>query len=183
MLFRSAIALAVSPVDGNHLLLATDSGLLRSRNGGLEWTVEAPSVLVGAVFAVAFDADGRRALASTGSAIFRSEDDRSWESWHRAATPPEAAPARVLVAGARGRAYLAGWRRVYRTEDGGASWSDAAAGLPDEPVAALAVVPGPAEILYAVVAGRAWTSADAGRTWQERGTGLQIGRASCRERV
>src|SRR5207253_2904422 len=32
-----ATALAISPTDVNHLLLATDSGLLRSRNGGRDW--------------------------------------------------------------------------------------------------------------------------------------------------
>jgi len=32
-----ATALAISPADVNHLLLATDSGLLRSRNGGRDW--------------------------------------------------------------------------------------------------------------------------------------------------
>src|SRR5262249_60517333 len=62
-----ALALAIHPRDPDHLLLGTDSGLLRSRNGGLDWTVDAPGVLVGPVFAVAFDAEGRRALAPTGT--------------------------------------------------------------------------------------------------------------------
>src|SRR5207247_4312644 len=39
----AAIALAVSSTDANHLLLATDAGVLRSRNGGRDWTREAPS--------------------------------------------------------------------------------------------------------------------------------------------
>src|SRR5436190_23912248 len=45
----AAMALAVSPTDGHHLLLATDTGLLRSRNGGRDWTREASSVVNGAV--------------------------------------------------------------------------------------------------------------------------------------
>ena len=71
----AAIALAVSSTDANHLLLATDAGVLRSRNGGRDWTREAPSVLRGAVFAAAFDADGRRALVATGGGLFRSDAD------------------------------------------------------------------------------------------------------------
>src|SRR4029450_9361648 len=50
-----AIALAVSPVDPNHLLLATDSGVLASRNGGRDWTGGAPDVVVGGEFAVAYE--------------------------------------------------------------------------------------------------------------------------------
>src|SRR3989475_12336350 len=57
-----ALAVAVSPVDPNHLLLATDTGLSRSRNGGRDWTPEAQDVLVGPTFAVAFDVDGGHAL-------------------------------------------------------------------------------------------------------------------------
>src|SRR5437899_12748150 len=63
----AAIALAVSPTDHNHLLLATDTGLLRSRNGGRDWSREASNVLTGAVFAAAFAGDGRRALVATGT--------------------------------------------------------------------------------------------------------------------
>ena len=35
-----ALALAVSPMNPNHLLLATDSGVSRSRNGGRDWEIE-----------------------------------------------------------------------------------------------------------------------------------------------
>jgi hypothetical protein len=38
-----AIALAISPTDANHLLLGAESGLLRSRNGGRDWTIEEAS--------------------------------------------------------------------------------------------------------------------------------------------
>src|SRR5262249_45827646 len=90
-----AIALAVDPVQPNHLLLATDSGLLRSRHAGLAGSWEAPSVLVGAVFAVAFDDDGRRALASTGASLFRNDGG---DTWHAAPAPAGTLPARLLVA-------------------------------------------------------------------------------------
>jgi photosystem II stability/assembly factor-like uncharacterized protein len=169
-----AIAVAISPTDVNHLLLATDSGLLRSHNGGRDWTLEAGAVLVGAVFAVAFDADGRRALASTGSAILRSEDGVSWIG---SPAPPGAAPARVIVPGtAAGRGYLAGWRGLFRSDDWGASWSLVSDRLPAEPVTGLTVAPGPPETLYALADARIWSSADAGRTWARRDRGIPAGR-------
>src|SRR6516162_746081 len=72
-----ALALAISPTDPNHLLLGTESGLLRSRNGGRDWTIEAPSIVLGSVFAAAFSADGRRALISTGLGVFRGGGDNN----------------------------------------------------------------------------------------------------------
>src|SRR5262249_59526046 len=123
----------------DHLLLATDSGLLRSRNGGRDWQVEAPTLLVGPVFAAAFDADGRQALALTGSGLFRGDD----RGWRPGSAPEGTAPARALVRGMMpGRFYLAGWRALHRSEDGGDSWSSVADGLPAGPVTALAVQPG-----------------------------------------
>ena len=63
-----ALAVGVSPVDPHHLLLATDIGLSRSRNGGRDWVLEAQGVLVGPIFAVAFDVDAGFATGFTNSA-------------------------------------------------------------------------------------------------------------------
>src|SRR6516162_11707866 len=70
-----ALALAISPTDVNHLLLGAESGLLRSRNGGRDWTIEAPSIVLGSVFVLSFAADGQRALISTGQGVFRGESE------------------------------------------------------------------------------------------------------------
>ena len=163
-----ALGLAISPTDPHHLLLATDTGLLRSRNGGRDWEIVAPTVLVGAVFAAAFDADGQRALVSTGSGLFRSD---SGDAWGKIPTPAGATPARALVpASVAGRVYLAGGTRLARSDDWGASWSSVADALPAAPVAAL--VAAPPETLYALVDGRIWASPDGGRTWLLRQAGL-----------
>ncbi len=49
-----ALALAVDPTDANHLLYATDTRLLRSKNGGRDWVQEPGVQFDGSVFAVRF---------------------------------------------------------------------------------------------------------------------------------
>ncbi len=165
-----ALAVALHPTDVNHILLATDSGLLRSLNGGRDWQTEAPAVLAGPVFAVAFAGDGVGALASTALGIYRSEDGATWSE---ARAPSGVAPARAIIrGGAPGRAYLAGSVGLLRTDDWGASWTDAAGGLPDGAIAGLVVRPDDPETIYAVAGGRLWASADGARTWNARGSGL-----------
>jgi photosystem II stability/assembly factor-like uncharacterized protein len=166
----SAIALAVSPTDSDHLLLGTGGGLFRSRNGGRDWTLEAPSVLLGPVFAAAFASDGRRALLSTSLGIFRSEADSSLQ---QLPAPRGTAPARAIASSARADCvYLAGWTGLYRSEDLGASWSGATDGLPADTATTLFVAQGSPESLYAVVQGQIWVSADGARSWSRRGTGV-----------
>lgn len=163
-----AIALSISPTDTNHLLLGAESGLFRSRNGGRDWTVEAPDVVRGAVFALAFAADGQQALASTGRALFRGESENAW---HEVPAPEDAPPARTIVRGREaGRFYMAGWNGLYRSDDYGASWSNLARYAPREPATALLVLQGVPDALYAVVQGRIWASTDGGRSWPSRGT-------------
>ena len=163
----SAIALAISPTDPNHLLLGTGSGLFRSRNGGRDWIVEAPSIVLGPVFAAAFAEDGRRALLSTGLGIFLGDAENSWR---QLPAPRGAVPARAIVFSAEAsRVYLAGATGLYRSDDLGASWSSAANGLPDDTATALFVVPGSPETIYAVVQGQVWVSSDAAKSWSRRG--------------
>jgi photosystem II stability/assembly factor-like uncharacterized protein len=167
----SAIALAISPTDPNHLLLGTGSGLLRSRNGGRDWAIEAPSVVLGPVFAAAFATDGKSALLSTGVGLFRGEADNSWR---QLPAPRGAVPARAIVfsAAANNRVYLAGWSGLYRSDDLGASWSRAADGLPDDTATALFAAQGRPETLYAVVQRQIWVSNDGAKSWSRRGLGM-----------
>jgi photosystem II stability/assembly factor-like uncharacterized protein len=165
-----AIALAISPTDANHLLLGAESGLLRSRNGGRDWTIEPPTVVVGPVFSLAFSADGQQTLVSAGLGIFRGGAENSWRA---TPTPEGAAPARAIVrSGGAGRVYLAGWTGLYRSDNWGASWSGAADGLPREPVTALLVMAGSPETIYALVQGGIWASIDGARSWAKRAAGM-----------
>jgi photosystem II stability/assembly factor-like uncharacterized protein len=165
----AAIAIAVSPTDGNHLLLATDTGLLRSRNGGRDWTREASSALSGAVFAAAFAGDGKRAMVSTASGIFRSD---AGDDWRPTQGPDGLAPARVIVRGvAPSRAYVAGWTGFARTDDWGASWSTAPDGLPSAPVTSMLVIAGPPETVHVVAGDQLWSIREGEPRWVARPAG------------
>ena len=163
-----ALALAVNPRDPNHLLLATDSGVSRSRNGGRDWEIEAPDILAGSAFAAAFDADGGRALLAGAAALFSHDGER----WRPISIPSGAAPARALVAGASpGRVYLAGRSGLYRSDDWGRSWASVGAALRAGHVDQV-VVRGSPDDVYAVAGGTLWSSSDAGRSWRPRGEGF-----------
>lgn len=164
-----ALALAINPRDPNHLLLATDSGLWRSRNGGRDWDVVAPQTLAGPAFAAAFDADGRRALVAGGAMLFREDASR----WQPLRAPAGASPARALVAGgAPGCVYLAGQVGLYRSDDWGDSWTNVGRALEADRVDALLALR--SGQLYAVVAGSVWSSNDGARSWQRRSNAKAI---------
>ncbi|HEV8636765.1 MAG TPA: hypothetical protein VG370_21295 [Chloroflexota bacterium] len=169
-----ALALAVSPTDSMRLLLATDSGLLASRNGGRDWQAVQSDPLVGPVFAVALDADGQRALAATGRDLVRSDDGATWR---RVPSPAGATPVGAIVPGGPvGRVYLVGWRGLFVSHDWGGAWSAVGSGLPDLPPAALLVARAPPETLYALLGGQVWASSGETGAWSPRQAGLPIGR-------
>ena len=169
-----ALGFAVHPQDPAQLLYGTDARLLRSKNGGRDWVTEAAATMPGAVFAVAFDADGKGALASSGTRIFYSDDGAVWRD---ALAPGGAAPARAFVhSSSANRVYLAGAHGLFLSDNRGRSWSRAGEGvLPEMAVSTVVVTPGPAEIVYAVIDGTLWMSGDGARVWQTRATGLPAG--------
>src|SRR5262249_28403787 len=83
LFLNAALVVAVDPRDSSHLLAGTDLGILSSRNGGRSWVAEAPDVIFGAVFAVAFSPDGEFALCVAASGVFRRDRD----GWSRAEAP------------------------------------------------------------------------------------------------
>jgi photosystem II stability/assembly factor-like uncharacterized protein len=156
-----ALALAISPTDPDRLLLATDGGLLDSRNGGRDWDL-VPELPAGPILAVAFDADGRRALAAGRSQVFRSDDGTRWSS----AGAPWAGTPRVLVPGAvSGRVYLAAERGLYVSSDWAGTWA-AAPGVPLASIKGLIVWRGTPETLVVAVDEQILSSRDGGTSWQ-----------------
>ena len=170
-----ALGIAIHPQDPAQLLYGTDARLLRSKNGGRDWVTEAAATMPGAVFAVAFDSDGKGALASSGTRIFYTDEGVLWQD---ALAPGGAAPARAFVRSSTttNRVYLAGARGMFLSHDRGRSWARAGEGvLPEAAVSTLVVTPGPAENVYAVIDGNIWVSGDGARNWQMRAAGLPAG--------
>lgn len=160
---NGALALAVHPTSAHRLLLATDGGLLSSRNGGRDWETEASNVLSGPAFAVAFDLHGAEAMVSGANALYRFDGNR----WSAARTPANSAPARVLASGGvAGRAYLAGWTGLHRTDNWGRSWTRVGKEIDAEYVSALAISANSPDDIHALAGGRVWTSTDGARSWR-----------------
>jgi photosystem II stability/assembly factor-like uncharacterized protein len=161
-----ALALAVHPTDGHQLLLGTDVGLTRSRNGGRDWDTEASDLLRGPAFAVAFDADGSKAIAAGPHTLIRTDGER----WRTTRSPAGAMPARALVSGGVvGRAYLAGWTGLYRTDNWGRDWTRIGESIDAEHVSSVHVAPSRPEEVLVLAGGRLWISTDHGRSWRRIG--------------
>ena len=165
----AALTVAVDPRDPNHLLMGTDIGLLASRNGGRSWSQEAPGLISGSVFAIAFSPDGENVMCAAPTGVFRLSDGR----WSRAAVPKGAAPAREIAFGsAPDRIYLLGDRLLFISKDRGQSFRRVGP-VEAVPITALAVaIMQPTERLFAVIEGRLVASGDSGNEWQQRAAGL-----------
>jgi photosystem II stability/assembly factor-like uncharacterized protein len=163
---NAALTVAVDPRDPNHLLMGSDSGLWASFNGGRSWAREAPTLISGAVFAIAFAPDGIMMLCVAPGGVYRNLNGR----WGRTHAPAEAAPAHGIVVGeAPGRIYLLGRNRLFSSDDGGAHFeaivsdADNAGGFET-----LALLRRPSETLFAIARGRLLASTNGGRRWQQR---------------
>ena len=163
LFLSAALVVAVDPRDPNHLLMGSDSGLLASVNGGRSWTQEAPTLIRGAAFAVAFSPDGGIALCAAPDGIYRNAD----RIWRRSDAPMGVTPGRGIVFGeAPGRVYLLGRDRLFSSNDGGTHF----ARVPSDAdgLETLAILRGPSETLFAVAHGSLLVSTDGGQGWRER---------------
>ena len=163
---NAALTVALDPRDQNHLLMGTDSGMLRSQNGGRSWLPEARDRIFGSVFAIAFSPSGASVMAAAPSGVFRFHDAQ----WSRARLADGAVPARVLAFGtAPERVYLLGDNAVFASDDDGQSFHRVLSDLaPDSKMTTLAVVKRPQEVVFAVVKGKLMASDDGGQHWRER---------------
>ena len=170
LFLNGALTVAVDPRDPNHLLMGTDVGLLSSRNGGRSWSPEAPGLIMGAVFAIAFSSDGGTAICGAPTGIFRLA--RGF--WTRAAAPDGAVPAREVAFGsAPDRIYLLGNGSLFISEDGGQSFHRLREGLRGaDRITAFAVAMQAGELLFAVIDGKIMASDNGGKEWRQRAVGL-----------
>jgi photosystem II stability/assembly factor-like uncharacterized protein len=168
LFLNAALVIAVDPRDSSHLLVGTDLGILSSRNGGRNWVAEARDVIFGAVFAVAFSADGEFAMCAAASGVFR----RDQNGWLRAEASESALPARALVAGTTNdRLFLLGPNQLFASKDDGRTYAVVPGLSQRSEMTALAAIPGSANILAAAIDGRAMISRDGGRNWRDAGFG------------
>jgi photosystem II stability/assembly factor-like uncharacterized protein len=166
LFLRSAIAIGVDPQNSSHVLLGTDIGLLRTRNGGRQWARESPESMAGPITAVVFGADGRSAVAAGPDGVHRWDGAR----WSRSDVPGGATPSRVITAGAGpAQFYLLGRTRLFVSNDDGASFHRVSDALPSAArITGLTVIRESREILLAVADGRVMASEDGGHYWQDR---------------
>lgn len=165
-----ALAVAVSPADPNHLLYATDTRLLRSRNGGLDWSEEGGGRILGPVLAVAFDSASTAAVASSAGGVFFAREGGAWQD---AGAPQGAVPARAIVAlDDAGTFLLSGPGGLYLGTEGGARWRKLDAGLPDAPATLLVRTPGAPTRLFAIFQGAAWRGDARAASWRALAGGL-----------
>ncbi|MBV8613494.1 MAG: hypothetical protein JOY66_06930 [Acetobacteraceae bacterium] len=169
LFLNAALTVAVDPRDPAHLLLGTDTGLLRSLNGGRSWRPEAKDAIIGAVFAATFAPDGKVAMCGATTGVFRLYEGR----WERASAPPGATPVRTIAFGAKtGKVYLLGKGGLFASDNQGRSFVP----LPGPTgngakVTALAVSVAPTETLFALAGGALLASVDGGSHWDLRGAG------------
>ncbi|HJS86401.1 MAG TPA: hypothetical protein VJ779_13170 [Acetobacteraceae bacterium] len=166
LFLNAALIVAVDPRDPAHLLLGTDTGLLRSVNGGRSWKPEAKGVVTGAVFAVAFAPGRGTILCAATNGVFRFADGR----WNRADVPPDAMPARRIAFGTKpGRVYLLGRNGLFASDNQGRSFAPLHTPPRGAKVTALAVSIAPEETIVALADGALLASLDDGSHWEDRG--------------
>ena len=140
---------------------------LASRNGGRDWTVEAPDVLVGAAFAVAYDRTAR-ARSSRGPR-------RSFGATGTVARHLGAGRGRTGARDGRGsvpaRVYLAGWKGVYAAMTGARPGSRSTRDCPESTPMPWWSVRALRRIVHVVAGGQLWASLDGGRHWARRQVG------------
>jgi photosystem II stability/assembly factor-like uncharacterized protein len=167
-----AIGIAVNPLDPNDLLYATDTRLLRSRNGGRDWVQDPAPAFIGPTLAVAFSRDGKALLAATAGGIWMSAGDAKWQPANIASA---ATPALAIVPGARPEQfYVVGAQAAFRSDDHGAKWLRISEALPQGPTA-LVVASESARVLV-LAQGSVYVSGDEGASWQTKRAGLPDGK-------
>ncbi|MEA2569899.1 MAG: hypothetical protein QOI24_1900 [Acidobacteriota bacterium] len=137
--------LVVSAHDSRRVYAATRSGVLRSNDGGINWTRVLPVTVKGGCFDLALraGADGDEFLASCGTfeqaTVYRNAHAESESSWDAVLSPPGMGRTSLAFApsdssivyalaasndpGPGGHFAQGGLLGVFRSDDGGRTWS------------------------------------------------------------
>ncbi|MBN1448940.1 MAG: hypothetical protein JXA28_13505 [Bacteroidetes bacterium] len=168
-------AIAVHPEDREHVMLATDYGILSSRDAGEHWKLVSTWNMPAALD-VAFI--GGSLWAATAQGIYQTPDNgEQWRPRNAGLDVPNGTyvssilplPRNVLIATADG---------LFRSTDDGESWMRS--GLQGTEVNGVVVHPADPSLLAAFSNRQGvWVSSDGGRSWTDRSAGLQFPQVQC----
>jgi uncharacterized protein (TIGR03437 family) len=169
---------AVAPTTPAAVYIATNHGLVKSTNHGVNWTV-ASSGLTTAAKVLAIDSRNPATIyAGTMDGVFKTTDGGG--SWTKAKNSPDIIEA-LAVDPASGTVYAGDMDgRIYRSADGGVTWTrvsplpieQCTGGIDDQECVALAVDPRSPGVVYAGNDYGVFRSADSGEHWDLLNNGV-----------
>lgn len=170
-------ALALDPAQPGVLYAGTDgTGVVKSTDGGMTWTVKSVGLTQTNAPSLALDAVAPSTIyvGTNNGGVFRSTDGgTSWGSRGLdnklvGALALDPANPQVVYAGSAGP-FGAG---VFKSTDAGANWQTMNDGLDSPAVLALALDPAAPDTLYAGTEGGVFKSTDGAMTWTPVNRGL-----------
>ncbi len=169
------------------LVGATQSGVFRSTDGGVNWTsmtADLPATNF-AAFAVspAYPVDGTVIAILSGAGVYRTFSNGKWWSEQNGGTTSilRAFPRTIAFSPNYANDHLVligGGSGAFRSIDGGASWVQSNAGSTYTDVASYGFSPaiaGDAIVFAGTAGGGVFKSTDAGQSWTQSSTGLTNG--------
>ena len=162
--------LVLNPAEPTELWVATEKGLLVSRDGGASWAPadrDTGNYLIRSIAAVP-GAPRTVFAASGGSGVYRSDDGGA--TWRPSSTGLAAGWVKALHASPASATVFAQTSVGLYQRDGSGAWREVRAPFSDGKAAEPGGVlfdPASAQTLYAFDTSRWWRSADGGRGWQE----------------
>jgi photosystem II stability/assembly factor-like uncharacterized protein len=159
-------ALVIDPKNPNTIYAATDSGVMKSIDGGGSWTPINAGLGTKSVTALAIDSQSPQILYAAAGTLFKSTDGgMSWNpaglsvSVSQVATDPQN-PGTVYAV----RTPPAINGGIWKSIDGGTSWQDLSSALPALPYT-IALDPKNSATIYAPTDFGVIKSADGGQSW------------------
>ena len=164
----AVFALGVNPSNPSVLYAGTRGRILKSTDGGLQWSDASSGIAATFALALAVSPrDSATAHAGTaGSGVFKSSD--AGKTWHPAGAELQGTAVRSLAVSPDNPeiVYAGTDGGVFLSTDAGRFWKTAGTGLPRAITYALAIDPGNRERLFAGTASGLFVSEHGGRSWK-----------------
>ena len=179
--FQNAVyALAINPVNTSTIYAATDSGVLRSTDGGATWDLSNNGLPSARVTAVAIDPSNPSTVYVGTQGVFKSTDGgETWAPADNGIPSSSLGIAAIAIDPSRPSILYAGLFAnsgfgLARSADGGSTWKAAISiVLPNATFDGLALGPANSSTIYAAsMNGGVFKSTDDGATWAAVSNGL-----------